>query len=146
MNKNNAKKFVAYSLVEVESDVNKFVSEDRAHPAVEKIYDELNILISILQQIGYNPNTNIVLDNVGQEDKFKSISYHSEKLALAFALIRKPNGIAPIRIIKNIHVCDDCHVFMKFASVHIGRTIILRDLNKFHHFSGGKCSCKDHWL
>ncbi|QHN95945.1 hypothetical protein HN51_043869 [Arachis hypogaea] len=145
MNKNNAKKFAAYSLVEVGIEVHKFVSEDRNHPAVKQIYDELNKLISILQQIGYNPDTNIVLHNVGQEEKFKSISYHSEKLALAFALIRRPNGIAPIRIIKNIRVCNDCHMFMKFASVHIERTIILRDSNKFHHFSGGKCSCKDHW-
>ena len=145
MKNNNAKKFAAYSWVEVESEVHKFVSEDRAHPEVERIYDELNRLISILQQNGYNPDTNIVLHNVGQEEKFRSISYHSEKLALAFALIRKPNGVAPIRIIKNIRVCDDCHVFMKFASITIGRPIILRDSNRFHHFFGGKCSCKEHW-
>ncbi|RYQ96988.1 hypothetical protein Ahy_B08g092949 isoform A [Arachis hypogaea] len=67
MNKNNAKNFAAYSLVEVQSEVNKFISEDRTHPAVESIYDELNRLISILQRIGYNPHTNIVLHNVGQE-------------------------------------------------------------------------------
>ncbi|XLT05117.1 hypothetical protein HN51_043866 [Arachis hypogaea] len=87
MNKNNTKKFAAYSLVEVESEVHKFVSEDHTHSAVEKIYDELNRLISILQRIGYNRDTNIVLYNIRHEKKFKSISYHSEKLALAFALI-----------------------------------------------------------
>ncbi|XP_061371128.1 pentatricopeptide repeat-containing protein At1g11290, chloroplastic-like [Gastrolobium bilobum] len=145
MKNRNAKKFAAYSWVEIENEVHRFVSEDRTHPEVKRIYGELNKLISILQQIGYNPDTNVVLHNVGEEEKFRSISYHSEKLALAFALIRKPNGVAPIRIIKNIRVCDDCHVFMKFASITIARPIIMRDSNRFHHFFGGKCSCKDLW-
>ncbi|KAL3011939.1 hypothetical protein AAZX31_07G227600 [Glycine max] len=145
MKEKNAKKFAAYSWVEVGNKVHRFVSEDHYHPEVGKIYGELNRLISILQQIGYNPDTNIVLHNVGEEEKFRSISYHSEKLALAFALIRKPNGVAPIRIIKNIRVCDDCHVFMKFASITISRPIIMRDSNRFHHFFGGKCSCNDNW-
>ncbi|KAK7358368.1 hypothetical protein VNO77_00295 [Canavalia gladiata] len=145
MKEKNAKKFAAYSWVEVENEVHRFISNDHSHPEIERIYGELNRLISTLQQIGYNPDTNIVLHNVGEEEKFRSISQHSEKLALAFALIRKPNGVAPIRIIKNIRVCDDCHVFMKFASISIARPIIMRDSNRFHHFSGGKCSCKDRW-
>ncbi|KAK7251535.1 hypothetical protein RIF29_34825 [Crotalaria pallida] len=143
MKNNNAKKFAAYSWVEVENEVHRFVSEDRTHPEVERIYAKLNNLISLLQQNGYNPDTNMVLHNVGEEEKIRSISYHSEKLALAYALIRKPNGVAPIRIIKNIRVCDDCHMFMKFASLTIGQAIILRDSNRFHHFGGGNCSCKD---
>jgi len=145
MKEKSAKKFAAYSWVEVGNEVHRFVSEDHSHPEVGKIYGELNRLISILQQIGYDPDINIVLHNVGEEEKFRSISYHSEKLALAFALIRMPNGIAPIRIIKNIRVCDDCHLFMKFASITIGRPIIMRDSNRFHHFFDGKCSCKDNW-
>ncbi|KAG5041645.1 hypothetical protein JHK85_014121 [Glycine max] len=145
MKEKNAKKFAAYSWVEVGNKVHRFVSEDHSHPEVGKIYGELNRLISILQQIGYNLDTNIVLHNAGEEEKFRSISYHSKKLALAFALIRKPNGVAPIRIIKNIRVCDDCHVFMKFASITISRPIIMRDSNRFHHFFGAKCSCNDNW-
>ncbi|KAK7319956.1 hypothetical protein RJT34_04685 [Clitoria ternatea] len=145
MKEKNAKKFAAYSWVEVENEVHRFVSEDHFHPEVDRIYGELNRLIPILQQLGYNPDTSAVLHNVGDDEKFRSISYHSEKLALAFALIRKPDRVAPIRIIKNIRVCDDCHVFMKFASITIARPIIMRDSNRFHHFFGGNCSCKDHW-
>ncbi|XP_057421806.1 pentatricopeptide repeat-containing protein At4g16835, mitochondrial-like [Lotus japonicus] len=140
-----AKKFAAYSWVEVENEVHRFVSEDRTHPEVERIYDELNRLISKLRRIGYNPDTSHVLHNVGEEEKFRSISCHSEKLAVAYALIRKPNGVAPIRIMKNIRICNDCHAFMKFASITIGRPVIVRDSNRFHHFFDGKCSCKDHW-
>ncbi|KAF7822122.1 pentatricopeptide repeat-containing protein [Senna tora] len=142
---NNAKKFAAYSWIEIENEVHRFVSEDRSHPEVEKIYSELNSLITKLQDFGYSPNTRIVLHDVGEEEKFRSISYHSEKLALAFALMRKPHGFAPIRIMKNLRVCDDCHAFMKSAAMAIGRAIILRDSNRFHHFFGGSCSCKDHW-
>ncbi|KAK4280632.1 hypothetical protein QN277_012234 [Acacia crassicarpa] len=145
MKRNNAKKFAAYSWIEIENEVHRFVSEDRTHPEVEKIYSELTCLITKLQGFGYKPDTKIVLHDVGEEEKVRSISYHSEKLALAFALLRKPCGVAPIRIIKNIRVCDDCHAFMKSASLMIERPIILRDSNRFHHFIGGSCSCKDHW-
>lgn len=142
---NNAKKFAAYSWIEIENEVHRFVSEDRVHPEVEEIYSQLSSLITKLQEFGYSPNTKTVLHDVGEEEKFRSISYHSEKLALAFALMRKPHGVAPIRIIKNIRVCHDCHAFMKSASMAIGRPIMLRDSNRFHHFFGGSCSCKDHW-
>uniref|UniRef100_A0A2P2QPQ9 DYW domain-containing protein n=1 Tax=Rhizophora mucronata TaxID=61149 RepID=A0A2P2QPQ9_RHIMU len=46
---------------------------------------------------------------------------------------------------KNIRVCKDCHMFMKLVSKMIGRTVILRDSNRFHHFVGGQCSCNDYW-
>ncbi|KAI5402285.1 pentatricopeptide repeat-containing protein At2g22070 [Lathyrus oleraceus] len=145
MKNNNAKKFAAYSWVEDGNEVHRFVSDDHNHPKMERIYTELNRLIVKLQQIGYNPDTGIVLHNVGEEEKLKSISHHSEKLALAFSLTKKPNGVSPIRIMKNIRICDDCHVFLKLASIAVARPIIIRDSSRFHHFFGGKCSCKDHW-
>ena len=112
---------------------------------MERIYTKLNRLIVKLQQIGYNPDTGIVLHNVGEEEKLRSISHHGEKLAFAFSLTKKPNGVSSIRIMKNIRICDDCHVFLKLASIAVARPIIIRDSSKFHHFFGGKCSCKDHW-
>ncbi|KAJ7951556.1 Pentatricopeptide repeat-containing protein [Quillaja saponaria] len=95
MKNNNAKKFAAYSWIEVDYKVHKFVSEDRSHPETEEIYRELNSLIGKLMEIGYNPDTNIVLHDVGEKEKFKSICYHSEKLALAFWLVKRPHGIVP---------------------------------------------------
>jgi pentatricopeptide repeat protein len=145
MKNKNVKKFAAYSWIEIDNKVHKFVSEDRTHPETEKIYEELNRLIRELHKVGFAPNTNLVLHDVGEKEKYESICYHSEKLALAYGLIRKPHGGTPLRIIKNIRVCGDCHVFMKFVSKIIGRPIILRDSNRYHHFIGGKCSCKDYW-
>ena len=145
MKSKNVKKFAAYSWIEIDNKVHKFVSEDRTHPETEIIYEELSKLIKKLQEAGFSPNTKLVLHDTQEEEKVKSICYHSEKLALAYCLIKKPHGVTPIRIMINIRVCGDCHLFMKFVSDIIGRTIILRDSNRFHHFVGGNCSCKDNW-
>ncbi|XP_022732334.1 pentatricopeptide repeat-containing protein At2g22070-like [Durio zibethinus] len=145
MKSKNVKKFAAYSWIEIDNEVHKFVAEDRTHPLTEIIYEELSRLIKKLQEAGFMPDTKLVLHNVVEEEKFASICYHSEKLALAFGLIKKPHATTPIRIMKNIRVCGDCHMFMKLVSKIIGRPIILRDSNRFHHFVGGSCSCKDYW-
>lgn len=145
MNRNKVKKFAAFSWVEIDGKVHKFVSEDRNHPESEAIYRGLNKLVRKLLKSGFAPNKNLVLHDVGDDEKFESICYHSEKLALVYGLMRRPEGSQPVRIIKNIRVCGDCHLFMKFVSRIIGRNIILRDSNRFHHFAGGFCSCKDLW-
>lgn len=145
MKDRKVKKFAAYSWIEIDNKVHKFVAEDRTHPETDNIYEELQILIKRLQEAGFIPDTELVLHDVGEAEKLKSISFHSEKLALAFGLIKKPAGRTPIRIIKNLRVCGDCHNFMKFVSRIIDRPITLRDSNRYHHFVGGQCSCKDYW-
>ncbi|KAK9055029.1 hypothetical protein SSX86_026108 [Deinandra increscens subsp. villosa] len=145
MNSSKIKKFAAFSWVEIDGKVHKFVSEDRNHPESEAIYLELNRIVRKLLKSGFTPNKNLVLHDVGDNEKLQSICYHSEKLALAYGLMRKPEGRQPVRILKNIRVCGDCHLFMKLVSRIIGRTIVLRDSNRFHHFVGGSCSCKDLW-
>ena len=63
---------------------------------------------------------------------------HSEKLAIAFALIKTSSG-SPIRITKNLRTCADCHGATKFISN------IVRDAIHFHHFRYALCSCGDYW-
>ncbi|KAK4774970.1 hypothetical protein SAY86_009905 [Trapa natans] len=144
MSSRNVKKFAAYSWMELDNKVHKFVSEDQAHPEREEIYMKLHGLIRKLQEEGYAPNTGTVLHNVGEAEKLSSICYHSEKLALVYSLMKLPSEV-PIRILKNIRVCADCHLFMKYTSNSLGRYIILRDATRYHHFIGGECSCKDFW-
>ncbi|CAN0909950.1 Putative pentatricopeptide repeat-containing protein At3g13770, mitochondrial [Linum grandiflorum] len=79
-----------------------------------------------------------------KEEKEKILLGHSEKLALAFGLIAS-SPKAPIRVIKNLRVCVDCHSFAKFASKLYGREVSLRDKNRFHRIVGGICSCGDYW-
>ncbi|XP_034918203.1 putative pentatricopeptide repeat-containing protein At5g09950 isoform X2 [Populus alba] len=145
MKSKHVKKFSAYSWIEIDNEVHKFVADDRTHPDAKIIHVQLNRLIRKLKEAGFSPNTNLVLHDFGEDEKLESINYHSEKLALAYGLIKKPYGVTPIRIIKNIRTCADCHMFMKFVSNIARRPVILRDSNRFHHFVEGKCSCKDYW-
>ncbi|RYR58488.1 hypothetical protein Ahy_A05g024278 [Arachis hypogaea] len=46
---------------------------------------------------------------------------------------------------KNLRLCGDCHNAAKFISFIFGRKIILRDVQQFHHFKDGECSCGDYW-
>ncbi|KAE8731969.1 hypothetical protein F3Y22_tig00002317pilonHSYRG00022 [Hibiscus syriacus] len=143
MKSKNVKKFAAYSWIEIDNEVHKFVAEDASHPQTEIMFEELRRLIKKLQEAGFMPDTKLILHNVVENEKLASICYHSEKLILAFGLIKKPQGTTPIRIMKNIHVCGDCHQFMKLVSRIIARPIMLSDSNIFHHFIDGSCSCKD---
>ncbi|KAK4278054.1 hypothetical protein QN277_015953 [Acacia crassicarpa] len=52
---------------------------------------------------------------------------------------------APIRVIKNLRMCDDCHNAVKLIAKVIDRLIIVRDANRFHHFQDGYRTCTDHW-
>ncbi|KAL5729075.1 hypothetical protein ACHQM5_002077 [Ranunculus cassubicifolius] len=145
MKDRNIQKFAAYSWIEMESEVHKFVSDDRTHPQTHDIYEELHRLIKKMREAGFVSDAKLALHDVGEEEKIDSVCYHSEKLALAYGLITKPRSKTAIRILKNIRVCGDCHMFMKFVSKIMGRPVILRDSSLFHHFEGGQCSCKDYW-
>ncbi|CAI0384327.1 unnamed protein product [Linum tenue] len=78
------------------------------------------------------------------EQKDPTLYVHSEKLAVTFALLSLPDGI-PIRVMKNLRVCSDCHNWIKFISRISNREIVVRDAYRFHHFENGNCSCKDFW-
>ncbi|KAH9741771.1 pentatricopeptide repeat-containing protein [Citrus sinensis] len=73
---------------------------------------------------------------------------HSEKLALAFGLISTSPG-SPLRVIKNLRMCGDCHSPTKYVSKaekrEREREIIMIDNYRFHHFVDGACSCGDYW-
>lgn len=79
-------------------------------------------------------------DNV----KRQSLGLHSERFAIAFGLLNLKPGL-PIRIFKNLRVCNDCHQVTKLISRIFNVEIIMRDRNRFHHFKNGMCSCMDFW-
>lgn len=64
------------------------------------------------------------------------LSRHSQKLANAFALIHTSEG-SPIRIVRNLKMCGDCHTYTKLISRIYEPRIIVRDRNFFHHFENG---------
>ncbi|KEH25502.1 putative DYW domain-containing protein [Medicago truncatula] len=98
----------------------------------------------MIKQMGYVPNIEAVLHNVEDEQKESYLNYHSEKLAITYGLMKTP-FLAPIRVIKNLRICDDCHTAVKPISKVTNRMIIVRDASRFHYFCDGTCTCADHW-
>ncbi|KAL8145760.1 hypothetical protein AgCh_003782 [Apium graveolens] len=144
MRERGVKKEPACSWVEIENAVHMFLANDDTHPQREEIFRMWEKISQEIKKIGYVPDPSHVLLFVDQQEREAKLQYHSEKLALAFALLNTPDG-STIRIKKNIRVCGDCHSAFKFVSKLVEREIILRDTNRFHHFSDGFCSCGDYW-
>jgi pentatricopeptide repeat protein len=138
------KKDPGQTWIEVNSEVHTFTADDQNHPQISEIHAELKKLSRQMNDVGYVPNTKFVLRDVEEEEKVTRLWHHSEKLAIAFGLISTPPG-TPLRIFKNLRVCGDCHTATKFISKLVGRAIIVRDANRFHHFENGLCSCGDYW-
>ncbi|XP_057963895.1 pentatricopeptide repeat-containing protein At3g62890 isoform X2 [Malania oleifera] len=138
------KKVPGCSLVEVEGVLHEFFVGDESHPETREIYMMLEEILRRLKMEGYIGNTKEVLLDLDEEGKELALSFHSEKLAVAFAILK--TGLhTPIRIVKNLRICGDCHVTMKMISEVFERDIVVRDCNRFHHFTQGLCSCKDYW-
>ncbi|GAV66211.1 PPR domain-containing protein/PPR_2 domain-containing protein/PPR_3 domain-containing protein/DYW_deaminase domain-containing protein [Cephalotus follicularis] len=144
MKKNNVMKEAGCSWIEVKNEVHKFYVGDTSHPRAHEIFYELNILASKIKELGYVPNTDLVLHEVEEEQKEQYLLQHSEKIAVAFGLVAAAKS-KPIRILKNLRVCGDCHNAIKYISMATGREIVVRDSNRFHHFRDGMCSCNDYW-
>ncbi|KAK6121672.1 hypothetical protein DH2020_044586 [Rehmannia glutinosa] len=138
------KKIPAVSNVELDDHVHTFLAGDRSHPQMEEIYLELDILLGKMKEAGYVPKTDTALHDVEEEEKENHLVVHSEKLAIVFAIINSEPRV-PIRVTKNLRVCEDCHIAIKFISKITERQIIVRDTNRYHHFENGVCSCGDYW-
>lgn len=132
------------STMELKGEVHEFVVDDVSHPRKKEIYEMLDEIGKQLKIAGYVPELTSELHNSGAEEKANRLSYHSEKLAMAFGILTTPPGTT-IRVAKNVRTCVDCHNFAKMLSEVYNREIIIRDRNRFHCFREGRCSCNDYW-
>jgi hypothetical protein len=132
------------SWIAIKRDVHVFLVGDDSHPKSKEINEFLGKLSKRMKEEGFVPDTNFVLHDVEDEQKEQNLSYHSEKLAVAFGIISTPEG-TPIKVFKNLRTCVDCHTAIKFISKITNRKIIVRDSNRFHFFEDGHCSCRDYW-
>ncbi|KAL3851029.1 hypothetical protein ACJIZ3_012911 [Penstemon smallii] len=144
MESEKVKKKPACSWLNVRNKVSIFGAGDQSHFESKKIYIKLMEMKKEIKEAGYVPDTSYALHDTDEEQKEDNLWKHSERLALAYGLISTQEG-STLRIFKNLRVCGDCHSVYKFISGIVCREIILRDAYRFHHFSGGKCSCGDYW-
>ncbi|KAJ6300339.1 hypothetical protein OIU76_021191 [Salix suchowensis] len=133
-----------YTLFEMDGKVHKFTIGDKTHPEIQQIERMWEEILRKIRLAGYTGNNDDALFDIDEEEKESNIHRHSEKLAIAYAIMRS-KGQDPIRIVKNLRVCEDCHTATKLISKVYERELIVRDRNRFHHFKGGACSCMDYW-
>ncbi|XP_057970085.1 pentatricopeptide repeat-containing protein DOT4, chloroplastic-like [Malania oleifera] len=133
------------SWIELKNKVHVFGTGDLSHPRSERIYWELQCL---MRRMDDEENKQKVYSDFSfhdVEDERECIPIgHSEMLALSFGLISTQEE-ATIRLTKNLRVCHSCHDSAKVISKMVGREIIIKDPNCFHHFKDGSCSCRDIW-
>ncbi|GAY36816.1 hypothetical protein CUMW_024760 [Citrus unshiu] len=139
-----ASKEPGLSWIENQGMVHYFRAGDTSHADMNIIRGMLEWLNMKSRKAGYIPDLSAVLRDVKEDEKERYLWVHSEKLALAFALFKMPPS-SPIRIIKNLRICVDCHTAIKIISKIVQREIIIRDVHRFHHFQDGCCSCGDFW-
>ncbi|URD90869.1 Pentatricopeptide repeat-containing protein [Musa troglodytarum] len=143
MEKKGLQKTPGYSSIDLKNEMHTFYSGSTDHPQSQKIYTRLARLIDEIKAVGYVPDGDSLHD-VEEDVKEQLLGTHSEKLAIAFGLINTTPGTS-LQIRKNLRVCNDCHEATKFISQVTGREIIVRDMQRFHHFKNGQCSCGDYW-
>ncbi|CAN8267812.1 unnamed protein product [Cochlearia groenlandica] len=133
------------SWIEIDNKVQSFTARDKSHPETKEIYEKLSEVTRKLErEAGYLADTKFVPHDVDEGEKIQMLHGHSERLAIAYGLLRTPDQ-ACLRITKNLRVCSDCHTFCKLVSKLLKRDIVMRDANRFHRFESGGCSCGDSW-
>ena len=144
MKERKLRKEAGLSWIEIGGAVHEFHAGDTRHVRSGEIYEKLDEIAAAIKEIGYEPDLSADLHDVEEELKERFLFQHSEKIAVAFGLI-SADSLQPLRVFKNLRICGDCHRAIKLISEVTGRTIIIRDANRFHRFERGLCSCRDYW-
>ncbi|CAA7018672.1 unnamed protein product [Microthlaspi erraticum] len=147
METKQVKKIPGLSYIESEGTIHKFYNSDKSHEQWREIYEKIEEIRLKIREDGYVAQTGLVLHDIGEEEKENALCYHSEKLAVAYGLMMVGGAEeeSPVRVIKNLRICGDCHVVFKHISKIYKREIIVRDRVRFHRFKDGSCSCGDYW-
>ncbi|XP_027334090.1 pentatricopeptide repeat-containing protein At4g14050, mitochondrial-like [Abrus precatorius] len=138
------KKEPGYSCIELGKESCVFYAGETFHPMKDEIVGLMSKLDAEMRKRGYVPDTSSVFHDMDQQEKERQLFWHSERLAVAYGLLKAVPGTI-IRIVKNLRVCGDCHTVLKLISTIANREIYVRDIKRYHHFKNGNCSCNDFW-
>ncbi|CAN8287862.1 unnamed protein product [Cochlearia groenlandica] len=144
MKSKGVKKQPGCSVLELDGEAHEFFAGDKSHPKYDEIENQWREILKRLRLDGYKADTSPVMFDIDEEEKEGALCMHSEKAAIAFGMMSLKKDV-PIRIVKNLRVCGDCHEVSLMISKIFEREIIVRDRNRFHHFKDGHCSCNGFW-
>ncbi|WZZ75343.1 pentatricopeptide repeat-containing protein At4g15720 [Brassica napus] len=139
----------ACSWIEIKDSVYAFHAGDLSCDESGEIVRFIKDLEKRMKERGHRGSSSMITSSsvfvdVDEEAKEEIVSLHCERLALAFGLIHLPEG-STIRIMNNLRMCRDCHEAFKLISGIVEREIVVRDVNRFHCFKDGSCTCRDFW-
>lgn len=92
MNKKGVHKSKGKSLVELHGSIHHFSAGDMSHPETKAIHMILEALIHRSRMDGYVSGRELVLMDISEEEKDENLNYHSEILALAYAILKSSPG------------------------------------------------------
>jgi len=116
----------AVSWIQIHRRVHIFSAEE-PHPDAGNINLELYQLVSEMKNVGYIPDVSCVNQSLEDVEKEKVLLTHTEKLAIAYALMKMKNS-SPTRVVKTSRICSDCHAAAaKCMSLVRNREITLKD-------------------
>ncbi|KAL0384938.1 UNVERIFIED_CONTAM: Pentatricopeptide repeat-containing protein [Sesamum radiatum] len=114
----------ASSTIELKGQVHEFFADDILHPRKKEIYEMLSEINQQLRIAGYVAEIIPEVQNREAKTEPYVLSYHSEKLAIAFGVLATPPGTT-IRVAKDLRICLDCHNFSKILSAVYNRKWLL---------------------
>ncbi|MCO5568401.1 hypothetical protein L7F22_022100 [Adiantum nelumboides] len=127
------------SWVELFGVVHTFNEDEVDDDEYKELHTKLGDVYLKMDEKGYKNAT---------EDMFADASNlpckHSERLAVACGLLNTSEG-SQVRIVKNLRICEDCHMTLAFISKMERRNIVCKDRISFHDFKNGKCACGNYW-
>ncbi|EOA18658.1 hypothetical protein CARUB_v10007234mg [Capsella rubella] len=126
MNKRGVKKDPGVSWIGIRNQTHVFLAEESQHPEIMLIYAKVKEVLSKIRPLGYSPDVAGDFHDIDEEEREDNLSYHSEKLAVAYGLMKTPEN-SPLYVTKNVRICDDCHFAIKLISKVSKRYIVIRD-------------------
>ncbi|KAJ9558935.1 hypothetical protein OSB04_013549 [Centaurea solstitialis] len=121
----DVKKEPGYSCVHLGTESPMFYAgEPFDHPMKDRMSVFLKDLDEEMRKRGYVPDTSFVLHDMGKKEKEDQLFWHSERVAVAYGLLKGVPG-SVIRIVKNLRVCGDCHTVLKMICSIVGREIVV---------------------
>ncbi|VVB09397.1 unnamed protein product [Arabis nemorensis] len=90
MHEHGIKKVPAYSWVEVNHKIHVFSVNDKTHPRGDEIMRNINELTTEIEREGYKSDTSWIAQDIDEQFRIESLKFHSERIAVAFALISTP--------------------------------------------------------
>ncbi|XP_024526408.1 pentatricopeptide repeat-containing protein ELI1, chloroplastic-like [Selaginella moellendorffii] len=128
--------------------VHRFWAGDCSHhPQGEMIVAKVAEFMAKICDHGFVPDLRCALrgEEMAEGDRRDALCGHSERFAMACALVNLKGDEGAIRIAKNLRVCEDCHAVTALVSRVENRSVVCRDSSRFHVFENGKCSCGGFW-